>query len=145
VEIPVTVIAAVLMLVAIFGTIFPIIPGSPVAVFTVLAWAWILGSTAAWTTGIIAAATALVGMSASLILTGSTMRRQSIPRAPIHIAIVSSVIVVFINSFIGLFIGFAVGLLSAECYRRPDITAAERATLQAMNAMGFGIHIENGC
>src|SRR5699024_1387941 len=55
-------------------------------------------------TGIIAAATALVGMSASLILTGSTMRRQSIPRAPILIATVSAVIGVFIIPFIGLFI-----------------------------------------
>lgn len=144
-DVLVTVIAAALMLVAIFGTIFPIVPGSPVAVFTMLAWAWVLGSSASWTTGIIAAATALVGMSASLVLTGRTMRRQSIPRTPVLIATASAVIGLFIIPFIGLFIGFAVGLLGAEYYRRRDATAAFRAALQAMKAMGLGMLIECGC
>lgn len=66
-------------------------------------------------------------------------------RAPILIATVSAVIGVFIIPFIGLFIGFAVGLLGAEYYRRRDITAAVRAALQAMKAMGLGMLIECGC
>ena len=47
-----TVIAAVALIVAALGTIFPILPGSILSIITLIAWAWALGSPAAWTAGI---------------------------------------------------------------------------------------------
>ncbi len=144
-EILVTVIAALLMLVAIGGIIFPIVPGSPVAIITMIAWAWILGSTASWATGVIAAALALVGWSASLVLTGRTMRRERIPNGPILIAAAAAIIGFFIIPFFGLFIGFVLGLFGAEYYRRKDPSAALRASIETLKAMGVGMLIEIGC
>lgn len=144
-EIVVTLIAAVLMLVAVVGTIYPIVPGSPIAVITMIAWAWILGSSASWSTGVIAAALALVGMSASLALTGRTMHRERIPRGPVLVATLCAVVGLFVIPFLGLFIGFAFGLLGAEYYRRRDLRAAFGSALQAMKAMGWGMLIECAC
>lgn len=144
-EVIVTIIAAVLMLVAIGGIIFPIIPGSPVALFTMIAWAWILGSSASWSTGIIAAALVLVGMSASLVLTGRTMRRERIPNGPVLFAVLCAVIGLFIIPFLGIFIGFALGLFGAEYYRRRDVQAALKSSIEAMKAMGIGMAIELVC
>lgn len=144
-EVIVTIIAAILMLVAIFGTIFPIVPGSPVAIVTMIAWAWIIDSSASWSTGVVAAALALVGMSASLVLTGRTMRRERIPSTPILIATAAAIVGLFVIPFMGLFVGFAVGLFGAEYYRRRDLAAAARSSLQAMKAMGWGMLIECGC
>ncbi|MDN6351334.1 MAG: DUF456 domain-containing protein [Yaniella sp.] len=144
-EVIVTIIAAILLLVAIFGTIFPIVPGSPVAIVTMIAWAWIIGSSASWSTGVVAAALALVGMSASLVLTGRTMRRERIPSTPILIATAAAIVGLFVIPFLGLFVGFAVGLFGAEYYRRRDLAAAARSSLQAMKAMGWGMLIECGC
>lgn len=144
-EIIVTIIAAVLMLAAIAGIIFPIVPGSPVALFTMIAWAWILGSSASWSTGIIAAALVLVGMSASLVLTGRTMRRERIPNGPVLFAVLCAIIGLFIIPFVGLFIGFAVGLFGAEYYRRRSAQAALKSSIEALKSMGIGILIELGC
>jgi hypothetical protein len=133
------------MLVAIGGIIFPILPGSPVAIITMIAWAWILGSTASWTTGLIAAALAIVGWSASLVLTGRTMRREKIPSTPILIATAAAVVGFFLIPFFGLFIGFIIGLFGAEYYRRRDATAAMRSSIEALKAMGIGLLIELAC
>lgn len=144
-EIIVTIIAGLLMLVALAGIIFPVVPGSPVAIITMIAWAWILGSTASWATGIIGAATALLGWSASLVLTGRTMRRERIPSTPILVATATGIVGLFIIPFFGIFLGFAIGLFGAEYYRRRDPTAALRASLQALKAMGIGMLVELGC
>lgn len=144
-EVIVTVIAAVLMLAAIAGIIYPILPGSPIALFTMIAWAWILGSSATWSTGIIAAAFVLVGMSASLVLTGRTMRREQIPNGPILFAILCAVIGLFVIPFLGLFIGFAAGLFGAEYYRRRSPQAALKSSVEAMKSMGIGMLIELAC
>ena len=144
VEVLVTVIAALLMLLALSGIIFPILPGSPVAIITMIAWAWIIGSTASWATGIIAAALALLGWSASLILTGRTMRRERIPSTPILIATAAAIVGLFIIPFFGIFIGFALGLFGAEYYRRRDPLAALRPG-EALKATGIGLLVELGC
>lgn len=144
-EVIVTIIAAVLMLVAIAGIIFPIVPGSPIALFTMIAWAWILGTSASWSTGIIAAALILVGMSASLVLTGRTMRRERIPNGPVLFALACAIVGLFLIPFVGLFIGFVLGLFGAEYYRRRDVQAALKSSIQALKSMGIGMLIELGC
>lgn len=144
-EILVTVLAGLFMLVALTGVIFPVVPGSPVAIITMIAWAWLLDSSASWSTGVIAAALALVGMSASLVLTGRTMKKQQIPNTPVLIATGTAIIGLFIIPFFGVFIGFALGLFGAEYFRRRDVLAALFASGQALKAMGIGMLIEIGC
>lgn len=137
--------AALLLIVGVMGTIFPILPGSLLTIGTLLVWAWVLGSTASWTAGLIGIALAVVGMSASAILTGRKMRREQIPRGPVIIGVVVGVVGMFIVPVVGLFLGFALGLLLAEYARRKDLAAASRASLEAMKSMGSGMLLEFAC
>lgn len=137
--------AALLLIVGVMGTIFPILPGSLLTIGTLLVWAWVLGSTASWTAGLIGIALAVVGMSASAILTGRKMRREQIPRGPVIIGVIVGVVGMFIVPVVGLFLGFALGLLLAEYARRKDLSAAWRSSVEAMKSMGFGMLIECAC
>ena len=137
--------AALLLIVGVMGTIFPILPGSLLTIGTLLVWAWVLGSTASWTAGLIGIALAVVGMSASAILTGRKMRRERIPRGPVIIGVIVGVVGMFIVPVVGLFLGFALGLLLAEYARRRDLASAWRSSVEAMKSMGFGMLIECAC
>lgn len=137
--------AALLLIVGVMGTIFPILPGSLLTIGTLLVWAWVLGSTASWTAGLIGIALAVVGMSASAILTGRKMRREQIPRGPVIIGVVVGVVGMFIVPVVGLFLGFALGLLLAEYARRKDLASAWRSSVEAMKSMGFGMLLECAC
>lgn len=137
--------AALLLIVGVMGTIFPILPGSLLTIGTLLVWAWVLGSTASWTAGLIGIALAVVGMSASAILTGRKMRRERIPRGPVIIGVIVGVVGMFIVPVVGLFLGFALGLLLAEYARRKDLASAWRSSVEAMKSMGFGMLIECAC
>lgn len=137
--------AALLLVVGVLGTIIPILPGSLLTIGTLLVWAWVLGSTASWTAGLIGIALAVVGMSASAILTGRKMRREQIPRGPVIIGVIVGVVGMFIVPVVGLFLGFALGLLLAEYARRKDLSAAWRSSVEAMKSMGFGMLLECAC
>lgn len=140
-----TALAAGLLVVAVLGTIFPILPGSLLTAATLLVWAWILGSTASWTAGVIGVVLALAGMSASLVLTGRKMRRERIPSRPVLVGMAAAIVGMFVIPVAGLFLGFAAGLLGAELVRRRDLAAAVRSSWEAMKSMGLGMVIEFVC
>lgn len=143
-EITVTIVAGILLAVAVFGTVFPVLPGSPVALVTLIAWGWVLGSTASWTTGGIGALLALVGWSASALLTGRKLRKQRIPRRSILLAVLAGIVGMFVIPVAGLFLGFAGGLLLSEYVRRGDFRSALTSSVEALKAMGMGMLVEFG-
>ncbi|GAB3700180.1 DUF456 domain-containing protein [Corynebacterium nasicanis] len=138
-------VAGALLIVGVLGTIIPILPGSVLIIGTLLVWAWVLGSTAAWTAGLIGVALAVVGMSASAVLTGRKLRREQIPRGPVLAGVAVGVVGMFLVPVVGLFLGFALGLLLAEYARRRDLAAAWRSSVEAMKSMGFGMLLECTC
>lgn len=138
----VTVIAGLLLAVGVAGTIFPILPGSVLTIVTLLGWAWLLGSSASWTAGLLGVAFALIGMSASFVLTGRKMRRERIPNGPVLVGVLFGVVGMFLIPVVGLFVGFALGLLLAELVRRRDLPAAARASWEALKSMGVGMALE---
>lgn len=144
-QIVATVAAGLLMALAAFGTVFPILPGSMLALGTLLVWALVLGSAPAWTVAIVGAVIVLMGMSASYVLTGRRLVREKIPRGPILVGVVGAVVGMFVIPVLGLFIGFALGLLVAEWYRRRNFRAALEASLGAMKTMGIGMLVELAC
>lgn len=142
VEIIVSVVAGLLLVVGVLGTIFPILPGSMLIIGTLLVWAWVLGSSASWTAGLIGMALAAIGMSSSLVLTGRKMKKEQIPNGPVTIGVIVGIVGMFLIPGIGLFIGFAVGLLAAELVRRRDFGAAVRSSWEALKSMGLGMLLE---
>ncbi len=117
IDIIVTVVAGILMAVAVFGTIYPLLPGSPVALVTLIAWGWVLGSAASWTAAGIGALFVCVGWSASAVLTGRKLKKQSIPKGSILIAALAGIVGMFVIPVFGLFLGFAGGLFLSEYVR----------------------------
>lgn len=139
-----TVVAGLLLAVAVVGTIVPVLPGSLLAIGTLLAWAWIIGSPAAWWCAGIGMALALAGFSASAVLTGRNMKQQKIPRGSIALGIALAVVGMFVIPVLGLFLGFALGLVLGEFARRKDFGAALAASGSALKAMGWGVLVEFG-
>src|SRR5665647_3150127 len=113
-DIIVTVVAGVLLAVAVFGTVYPLLPGSPVALVTLIAWGWVLGSAASWTAAGIGALLVCVGWSASALLTGRKLKREKIPRRSILVAVLAGIVGMFVIPLFGLLIGFAAGLFVSE-------------------------------
>ena len=141
-DIVVTVVAGILLAVAVFGTLYPILPGSPIALVTLIAWAWVLGSTASWVAGGIGAFFALIGWSASALLTGRKLKKQRIPGRSIFFAALAGIVGMFVIPFAGLFVGFAGGLFLSEYVRQKDFRAALTSGVEALKAMGMGMVVE---
>ena len=135
----ITAAAAALLAVAAAGTIYPVLPGSPLAIATLLVWAWLTGSPAAWTAALLGAALAAVGWSASALLTGRELKRQQVAKRSIAVALAAAVVGMFLIPVVGLFVGFAAGLFVSELIRRRDVSAAVRASVGTLKATGLGV------
>ena len=142
VDIIVTVVAGLLLAVAAFGTIFPVMPGSPIAFVALIAWGWVLGSAASWTAAAIGAMLAIIGFLATLLLTGRRLKREQIPKRSVIIAVLAAIVGTFVIPVVGLFIGFAAGLFLSEYARRKDFQAALHSSGEALKGMGLGILAE---
>jgi uncharacterized protein len=140
----VTVGAGILLAVAAIGTVYPALPGSALAIVTLIAWAWIVGSPAAWTAAVIGSLIAVVGWSASAVLTGRKLKQQQIPKRSVLVAIVSAVVGMFLIPVVGLFVGFGAGLLLSELARRRDLRSALASSVETLKATGIGILVEFG-
>jgi len=141
-DIIVTIVAGILLAVAVFGTVYPVLAGSPVALVTLIAWGWVLGSAASWTAAGIGALLACVGWSASALLTGRKLKRQQIPRRSILVAVLVGIVGMFVIPVAGLFVGFAAGLFVSEYARRGDFQSALSSSFEALKAMGMGMLVE---
>ena len=144
VQIVVTVAAGVLLAVAAIGTVYPVLPGSLLAILTLVAWAWIIGSPEAWIAAVVGSLIAGVGWSVSAVLTGRKLKQQQIPRRSIAVAVVCAVVGMFLIPVVGLFVGFGAGLLASEYVRRRDFRAALDSSVETLKATGLGILVEFG-
>ncbi len=141
-DIIVTIVAGILLAVAVFGTVFPVLPGSPVALVALIAWGWVLGSAASWTAAGIGALLVCVGWSASTLLTGRKLKKQHIPQRSILVAVLAGIVGMFVIPVVGLFVGFAAGLFVSEYVRGGDVRSAGRSSVEALKAMGIGMLVE---
>jgi len=140
-----TIIAGLLLVVAALGTIFPVLPGSLLAIAALVGWAWMLGSAPAWWAAGIGICLAVIGWSASAVLTGKKLKEHQVPTGSILVAVIGAVAGAFLIPVVGLFIGFAVGLFIGESLRRGELQGAVGSSAAALKAMGLGIVIELGC
>lgn len=143
-DILVTVVAGVLLVVAAIGAVYPVLPGSLLAIATLLVWGWLVGSAAAWTAAIVGALIATVGWSASTVLTGRKLKQLQIPGRSIAVAVVAGIVGMFVIPVVGLFVGFGAGLLVSEYARHRDLRAALHSSVATLKATGLGVLIEFG-
>jgi uncharacterized protein len=141
-DIVISVIAGILLAVAAFGTVVPVLPGSPIAFAALIAWGWVLGGAAAWTAAVIGALLCALGFGATALLTGRTLRQQHIPKRSTIVAVVAGIVGMFVIPVVGLFVGFAGGLFVTEYLRRGDFEGALKASGEALRATGLGMLVE---
>jgi uncharacterized protein YqgC (DUF456 family) len=144
IDVAVCVVAGLLLLVALIGAVYPVLPGSLIAILTLLAWAAIMGSWEAWVAGVVAALIAVAGWSASYVLTGRKLKEQRIPGRSIVVAVIAGVIGIFLIPVVGLFVGFAAGLFVAEYLRHRDLRASVTSSAVTLKATLTGMLIEAG-
>jgi uncharacterized protein len=144
IQIVVTIVAGLLLAVAAIGTVYPGVPGSVLAIITLLAWAAIMGSSVAWTAAVIGSFMAAAGWSAGAVLTGRKLKQQQIPKRSIAVAMVSAVVGMFLIPVVGLFVGFGAGLLVSEYARRRDFRTSLRSSVETLKATGVGVLVEFG-
>ncbi len=143
-QILVTVLAGLALAVAAIGTLYPVLPGSLIAIIALLVWAVVMGSWAAWTAAIVGALIAAVGWSASWVLTGRKLKEYEVPKRSIAIAIVAGIVGMFVIPLVGLFVGFAAGLFASELVRHRDHRPALSTSAATLKAAATGILIEFG-
>ena len=141
-DILVTVLAGVLLAVAAAGVVYPGLPGSLLAIVTLLVWAWAMGSWAAWVAALIGVVLCVAGWSASAVLTGRKMKQLQVPAWSVLVAVVAGIAGMFLIPVVGLFVGFAAGLLVSELVRHRDLREAWRSGLAALKALGTGVLVE---
>ncbi|WP_085528551.1 DUF456 domain-containing protein [Kocuria massiliensis] len=140
-----TVIAALLIGVGVLGIIVPILPGSLLVIIATLVWSLTVRAPEGWWVLGAGGGLALIGLSASLFLTGRTMKQQHIPNRSLLIAAVCAVIGMFVIPVLGLLVGFVVGLFASELYRQRDLDSAVSSSVAALKAAGTGMLIELAC
>jgi uncharacterized protein YqgC (DUF456 family) len=141
-DIVATLIAGVLLVVAAVGVLYPVLPGSPIAIATLLVWALVVGAWAAWVAAVIGALLCAAGWSASYVLTGRRLRELEVPWWSVAIAAVAGFVGMFLIPLVGIFVGFAVGLLASEAVRHRDLGRAMHHSLETLKAMGKGVIAE---
>jgi uncharacterized protein YqgC (DUF456 family) len=141
-DIVATLIAGVLLVVAAVGVLYPVLPGSPIAIATLLVWALVVGSWAAWVAAVIGALLCAAGWSASYVLTGRRLRELDVPWWSIAIAAVAGLVGMFLIPLVGIFVGFAAGLLVSEAIRHQDLGRAVHYSVETLKAMGKGVVAE---
>ena len=142
VDILATVLAGILLVVAAIGVVYPVLPGSPVAIATLLVWAVVIGTWPAWVAAVIGSLLCVAGWAASAVLTGKTLKELGVPAWSITVAAVAGVVGMFLIPVVGIFVGFAVGLLVSEAVRHKDLSKALGNSLQTLKAMGKGVLAE---
>jgi uncharacterized protein YqgC (DUF456 family) len=143
-EIVVTIVAGLLLAVAAIGTVYPGVPGSVLAIITLMAWAWIMGSAAAWIAAVIGSFMVAAGWAASAVLTSRKLRQQQIPKRSIAVAMVSAVVGMFLIPVVGVFVGFGAGLFVSEYARRRDFSSSLKSSAETLKATGIGVVLEFG-
>lgn len=143
-DVIVTIVAGILLAVAAFGTVYPVLPGSPVALVTLIGWGWALGSAASWTAAGVGAVLVSVGWAAGAVLTGRKLKKERIPRRSVLAAVAGGIVGMFLIPVVGIFVGFAAGLFASEYVRRRNHRSAAGSSFETLKAMGLGMVVEFG-
>lgn len=144
-EIIATIVTSVLIIIGCLGIIIPVLPGSITALIGLIIWAVVLQSVEGWVVLALGGTLLLAGMSASLVLTGSRLKRRAIPNRTLLFGVIGAVIGMFVIPVVGLVIGFIVGLLASETVRNRNFRTALDTSWVALKAAGLGIIIELSC
>lgn len=133
----------VAIVVGIFGTVIPFVPG------LILSWAavgvWAIFSDAGsgkWISFGIVTLLALLGTLLKYLLPGRRLYRDGVPGLSLTVGGILGIIGFFVVPIIGLFLGFVLGVFLAEVARLKSSQLAWPSTWKSVKAVGFSMIIE---
>ncbi|WP_423447448.1 DUF456 domain-containing protein [Kocuria sp. KSNUG] len=140
-----TIVTVALIIVGCVGIVIPILPGSILALIGLVIWAFVVNSPEGWVVLALGGTLLIAGLSSSLVLTGSKLKRRAIPNRTLLFGVLGAVVGMFVIPVVGLFVGFLVGLLLSETVRNRNLNTALASSWVAAKAMGVGILLELTC
>lgn len=140
-----TIVTVALIIVGCVGIVIPVLPGSILALIGLVIWAFVVNAPEGWVVLALGGTLLIAGLSSSLVLTGSKLKRRAIPNRTLLFGVVGAVVGMFVIPVVGLFVGFLVGLLLSETVRNRNLNTALASSWVAAKAMGVGILLELTC
>ena len=136
------VVAGLMMLVGLAGTVLPVLPGPLLIVGGVAVWAVPRGDAVGWWVLGIAVLVTVAGQVAKYLLPGRRLKASGVPTRTLLAGLALGVVGFFVVPVVGLFLGFVLGVWLAELARLPDAATAWRSAREALTAVGWSILIE---
>ena len=139
-------ISAVAIVVGIFGTVIPFVPGLVLSWFGVVFWAIFSADAAAtrWSVVGIVTVLAIAGTVMKFTVPGRRMARSGVPKLTVAIGGLVGIVGFFVVPVVGLFLGFVLGVFLAEWLRLKNPSLAWPSTWKAVKAVGLSALIEIG-
>jgi uncharacterized protein len=133
------------IVIGIFGTIIPNIPGLLLSWAGVLVWALFTdtGQAKWWVLGL-ATVLALFATVLKYVLPGRHLAKSGVPTRTIVLGSLLGIVGFFVVPVVGLFLGFVLGIFLAESARLRGAGPAWPSTWKAIKAVGFSMMIEIG-
>jgi uncharacterized protein YqgC (DUF456 family) len=138
-----TIIAGIVIVIGIFGTFIPFVPGLVLSWAGVLLWALFVGEgVSRWVVLGVATVLALGGSLLKFLIPGRRMKRGGVPVRALLLGGVLGIIGFFVVPVVGLFLGFVLGVFLAEMARLHRASEAWPSTWKAMKGVGLSMVIE---
>jgi uncharacterized protein len=139
----VTLLAGILIVIGVFGTVLPFIPGVIVSWLGVLIWAVFADhGPGRWVVLGIVTVIALVGLTLRYLVPGRKMRRAGVSTWSLTLGGLLSIVGFFVVPIVGLVLGFVLGVFLGELIRLRNAGQAWPSTWHAIKAVGLSNLIE---
>jgi len=138
------VIAGLLILVGLIGTVVPVLPGLALVWAAALGWGLIWHTPTGWTVAVLATVLLIVGVFLRIVVPGRRLQGSDVSGLTLAAGLIGAVIGFFVLPFLGLLIGFVAGIFLLSWYRLGSHRLAWPATWVALKAIGVGALIEAG-
>ncbi len=139
----VTVLAGIGILVGLFGTVLPVLPGLVLCWVSVLVWAIV--ADAGWGRWLVLGLVTVfvvVGTVVKYAWPGRNLKQSGVPNLSLFAGLVLGIVGFFVVPLVGLPIGFVLGVWLAEAARLKDFRTAWPPTWAALKATGLSVMIE---
>ncbi len=132
------------IVVGLFGTVVPILPGALLVAGAVVVWAFLTGGTTAWAVAVGVVVIIGLGQLLKYLIPGKQLKATGVPNWVLLVGAGAGVVGFFVVPVIGLVLGFLLGVFLAEAGRLRTFRDAWPTTVQAMKSAGWSMLIEFG-
>ncbi len=137
-----TALVGVALVVAVVGTVLPVLPGPFLAAGAVALWGVVAGGVWGWSLAIFAVALVALATLLKYLIPARWMRDGGVPAIVLVAGAVGGIVGFFVIPVVGIIVGFLLGVFLAEWIRVRSLREAWPTTVTAMKAAGLSLLID---